>query len=237
MIALVVAAMVSGALSGWVFSHASDPLKVRATLRQIHGHFLEFRLFFDEPALIWRAQKELFAANARLVGLLLPPALLLALPMAWLLMQLSDRYSVRPLKIGAPAVVTVQFSTDLNAADTDNSLIAPRGIVVETEALRAVNERQMVWRIRPQRPANGDLRFTVRGVTMTKTVTAGESYWFLSPRREQRLLAFLMHPEEPRLPAGNVLWLEVEYPRQAPWWLVCFFTISSASALLFIRWF
>ena len=37
--------------------------------------------------------------------------------------------------------------------------------------------------------------------------------------------------------AGSVLWLEVEYPKRAPWWIVWFLAISSASALAFLRWF
>jgi hypothetical protein len=237
MMVLIVAALASGALSGWVFFHTCDRAAVRATLRRIHGDFLEFRLFFDEPALIWRAQKDLFRANFRLAALLLRPTLMLALPMAWLMMQLSDMYGTAPLKIGTAAVVTAQLATDSQVADGKSHLEAPAGIAVETEPLRVVSERQIVWRIRPQKPVSGDLRFTVQGMPLTKTVTARESPSFVSPRRERPLFAFLMHPEEARLPAGNVLWLEVEYPKRAPWWILWFFAISSVGALLFVRWF
>jgi hypothetical protein len=210
---------------------------VRGTLRQIHGHFLEFRLFFDEPALIWRAQKELFFANVRLCALLLLPSLILVLPMAWLMLQVNDGYGVTALKVGEAAVVTAQLTTDLKDVDAANSLEAPEGIVVETEPLRVMSDRQMIWRIRPQRAVAGDLRFKMRGVTMTKDVTASDSRGFVSRRKPRSLPALLMQPEEGRLPAGSVLWLAVDYPKRAPWWIVWFFAISSISALAFVRWF
>jgi hypothetical protein len=237
MIFLVVAALVSGALSGWVFTQTADMSAVRGTLRQIHGHFLEFRLFFDEPVLIWRAQKELFLANVRLCALLLLPSFILVLPMAWLMLQLSDGYGVSALKVGDAAVVTAQLSTDINDIDSSNSLEAPAGIVVETEPLRVMTDRQLVWRIRPQRAITGDLRFKMRGVMMTKDVTASDSHGFISPRKPRAFLELLLHPEEGRLPAGSVLWLAVDYPKRAPWWIVWFLAISSISALVFVRWF
>jgi hypothetical protein len=205
---------------------------LRATLRQIHARFLEFRLFFDEPRLIWRAQKALLGANVHVCALLLRPTLILALPMAWLMMQLDAVYGTAPLRVGEPAVVTAQLT------DSQHWLLeAPAGIAVEMPPLNIARDRQIAWRIRPLRPVTGLLRFTLRGVTLTKAIAAGSRSTFLLRRRERSLSAFLMHPEEPRLPAAGVAWLEVDYPEPSRWWMVWFLAVSTASALVFARWF
>ena len=92
MTGLGAASVAGGLLAAWVFQRAVDMAALRLTLRQIHARLLEFRLFFDEPRLIWRAQKALVGANLRVCALLLWPALILALPMAWLMMQLDAAY-------------------------------------------------------------------------------------------------------------------------------------------------
>ena len=233
---LAAVSMACGLLSAWVFSHTADMPALRATLRQIHAHFLEFRLFFDEPRLIWRAQKALLRLNLRVCALVMPATLTLALPMAWLVTQLNTLYGTAPLRTGGATVVTAQLSGDLLPTDAQSVLEGPPEISVETPPLRIVSERQIVWRIRPLRPVNGLLHFSLRGVTFNKAVEAGSRSLFRSKRRERSLFAFLMHPEESRLPAGGVAWLEVDYPNRSSWWIVWFVLISSASALIFARW-
>ena len=179
---LVVAAIFCGLLTAWVFSRTVNVQALRVTLRQIHAHFLEFRLFFDEPRLIWRAQKDSLRANLRLCGALLLPALILALPMTWVFMQLDVLYGAGPLRLGEPVVVTAQMATDLQRNDSESALRSPPGIAVETPPVRIVSERQIAWRIRPLRPASGGLHVTLRGVTLTKSMAA--------TRRERPLLAF-----------------------------------------------
>lgn len=237
MIGLAAAAAACGLVAAWVFRRATDLAALRSTLRQIHARLLEFRLFFDEPRLIWRAQKALIGAHLRLCALILRPTLILALPMAWLTMQFDAVYGTAPLRVGETAVVTAQLATDLQPGDAQSVLQAPAGIAVETPPLRIVAERQVVWRVRPLRPAAGCLRFALRGVTLTKAIAADRHGAFVLRRRQRSLFTFLMHPEEPRLPAGSAVWLEVDYPKPARWWIVWFLGVSTATAFLFAWWF
>jgi hypothetical protein len=231
MTGLVLAGVFCGVSSAFIFYRTADMSALLPIFRQIHARFLEFRLFFDEPRLIWRAQKALIGANLRVSALLLRPTLILALPVVWLMLQLDAVYGTAPLRVGEPAVVTAQLDTD----DEPWVLEAPAGIAVETPPVRITGERQMVWRIRPLRPTTGVLRFTLRGVTLTKAIAAGNRTTFLIRRRERSLPAFLLDPEEPRLPAGSVIWLEVDYPAASRWWMVWFLAISTTSALVFAR--
>jgi len=152
MILTVVAALISGLLTAAVFGLTVNRAALRSTVRQIQGHFLEFRLFFDNPRLIWHAQKALVRANLRLLRIVLPPILILALPMAWLFVQL-DR---GPLQAGKATVVTAQF----DRIPEQITLEAPPEIVVETPPVRITAERQVVWRVRPLR-VTGRAKFRI----------------------------------------------------------------------------
>jgi len=208
MIKVVVLGLLCGAISGWVFRTTADISALAPIFRHFHARLLEFRLFFDEPALIWKAQKALVRANFQLCFLLLKPALILALPMTWLMLQLGNA----PLRVGEAAVVSAQSSTELK-------LEAPPGIAVETEPVHF--QGLMFWRIRPMRPVRGDLRFTSNGVTLTKSVVAGDAFTLLLLRRER--FFFGSH--------AGVEWLEVDYPEASRWWLVWFLVASMTTGV------
>lgn len=215
MIVLFLAAGIAfGLLSGWVFRSTADMSAALPICRRIHARFLEFRLFFDEPRLIWRAQKSLVRDNFRLCALFLKPSLILALPTVWLMFQLNAVYGVAPLRVGEATVVTAQPVADSQAA----TLEAPAGIVVESPPVHITSEHQVVWRIRPLRPVTGVLRFTIGGVTLTRAISAAERGTFFLHRRE-----------------GGAVWMEVDYPAAARWWIVWFLAISTTTTVVFAR--
>jgi hypothetical protein len=182
-------------MMGW--SLFPDRAAVRAAGKCLHARLLEMRLYSSEPALMWAAQKALLRDNLRWLALMLPPALVLALPLAWLFMQLDSIYGRGPLPVGAAAVVTVQLKSALQPADAASTLQAPPGIVVETPPVRVFAERQISWRIRALRPVHGNLRLVLRGRAIEKYIAAGERS--------------LLHPKEPRMPAADVAWVKVDY--------------------------
>jgi hypothetical protein len=224
---------------GWVFRKTTDLAAVRAAGRRMLAHFTEFRLFFDEPWLIWRAQKELMAANLRLLVLMLPTLLTMALPAVWLFASLDSMYGRQPLVVGRAAVVSARMDSPLEAEYAPAALEASAGIAVETPPVRSAADSRISWRVRPLRPVCGSLRFTLRGRTLDKTISAGCRTLFLPRRRSRSLVAFLLDPGEARLPAGAVAALEVDYPPAAvPFagmalpWMVWFLLASAARALV-----
>jgi hypothetical protein len=235
---LVVLSAAFGAAMLWVFYRLTDIVRLRVLTKRLQAHLLAFRLFSDEPALIWRAQRNLLADNARLLALLLPVVAAAGFPTAWLMLQMECVYGYAPLAVGLPAVVSIQQEAWLAPV----SLSPPAGMAVETEPLRISAEQRVCWRIRPTKPVQGKLRFIVGGTEVTKTVAAGEHPLYVSPRRVRSLAAFLLHPLEPRLPAG-VRCVEVPYDQggaisiagiKVPW-IVWFLVISGATALLLAR--
>jgi hypothetical protein len=170
----VIAGIASGLLTALVFRLTTDTAALRTTLREIEARFLEFRLFFEEPALIWRAQKALLWANGRALGILLPSLLILAAPMTWVILQLEKA----PLRVGEPTVVTVQLAHD----GDEVTLEAPPEIDVETPPVHITEDRQIVWRIRLLRPITGHPKLTARpasNVVWLKVDYPAASLWWI----------------------------------------------------------
>ena len=234
---MILLAILTGILTALVVRRTTNASALRAAARKIHADLLEFRLFFDEPWLIWQAWMSLLRDNLRLFRLFLPATVILALPVAWLVLQLETVYGLRPLHPGEAAVVTVQMKRPLDPAD-HLELQGRAGIQVETPPVRVVRDNQVVWRIRSVSDGHGEGELTVNGRIVRKSIAIGDAPTILSPRRSSSLVEFLLHPEEPRLPEGDIVWLQVGYPmsQSAIPWLVWFLGISAAAALVSVRW-
>ena len=218
-----------------VFRHASDQAAIRRSKSLVFAHLLEFRLFMDEPRLILRAQRDLIVANGRLLKHLMRPVLILVVPMALLLAEIDAFYSRAPLPLRQPAIVTLQVK---DAAMPAPSLTVPAGIILETQAVRVVNERQISWRIRPTEPSSGVLQFVSAGNVLTKTISAGSGIRYISQTRFGSFAKFLLHPTEWPFSEAAIEWVEVRYPSAVilrVHWLVWFFGISTLSALVLRR--
>jgi uncharacterized membrane protein (DUF106 family) len=223
----------------WVFGRVSNQARIQEVKRKARAHMYELRLFADEPSLIWQAQKQLLAANFRLLGLTLRAALVLAVPTILLLLHLEPFYGKSPLPIGSTALVTMQMKGPLDPG-VRPALEAPPGVAVETPAVLVMAENQLVWRVRGLAEGSGALRVRLPGGALEKRIEVGRGPRYVSARRESTLAGALWHPGEPRLSGDQVAWIELAYPAaNVSWlgmelhWLVWFLVFSMIAALLF----
>ena len=242
-LSLAAVSVACGFVAIWVFARTTDRAAMRGAINRVYAHLLEFRLFYDEPRIIWRAQKAIVRENLRFLFLVARPVIILTVPMAWLLFQLELVYGYAPLAIGQASLVTAQLSSQLHAEQAAALLEAPPEIAVETEPVRSIADRQISWRIRPLRPVSGSLRLTFQGAALDKHVAAGMRPVFLVRKRVRSLFDFVLRPEEARLPDCGISWIEVDYPETdvniagiALPWIAWFVILSSLSALVFARW-
>ena len=161
------AGLLSGLATLWVFRRWSDGPAMRSAVNRMLAHVMEFRLFLDEPRLILRAQRDLLAANARLLRLLVKPSLILALPFAVLLWGLDGWYGHAALRVGEPVVVTMRTQ------DAAVAMSAGPGIRVETDAVRVGRLHEASWRIRPVAAGRGELTVRSGGREWRSDVVAG----------------------------------------------------------------
>lgn len=239
---LTPAGILAGVAMLWAFGRVSNQRAIGETKQRLAARLYEFRLFVDEPGLLWQAQLGLVRDNLRYLGLMLVPVAVLGVPMLVVLALLDSFYGWTPLAVGRSAIVTVQVKAPIESADPSPVLTLPDGFVAETAAVRVVGKRQISWRVRPERPASGQLRISVRGEPEGKTILAGAGLGHVSRRRTSGIPDLLWYWSEPPIRSRSIDWIEVDYPPAeidvagiTVHWAVCFGVTSMATALMFRR--
>jgi hypothetical protein len=206
--------------------------------RKIWASLYAFRLYADEPALIFRAQKQLLFWNARYLGFMLRPTAVVFVPVTLLFFSLDAMYGHRPLAPGESAIVTAQFSDGTDMRSLAPTLEGAR-IVVETPSVGIADLHQLSWRIRALSATSGSVILSVAGASQSKAVQAGSTLGFLTERRVASLLDWIRYPGESRLPSGPLRWISVSYPAAtinifgfSAHWLLWFLAVSLVTMLL-----
>jgi hypothetical protein len=189
------------------FQRFSNRQSLALAKRQVWAQLYALRLYSDEPALIWRIQKQLFIWNGRYLFQMLRPAAVVAVPLSALLFLLDGFYGHRPLRTGESALVSV------NSIGPAPSLIA-HNLLIETPALHIPAAHTIYWRIRAG-SASGSLAFGTR----LKPVHAGAGLTYISacPR-------CFGDPIDVQYPPAYIDILGYQIP-----WLVWFLFISAAT--------
>jgi hypothetical protein len=173
---LIAASVTAGILMLAAFRRFSDQAAVRNAKARVWAHLYELRLFGDEPALMLRANRNLLAANARYLGLMLKPAAVIVIPVALLMWQLDRVYGTRPFEPGETAVASAHGERPV--------LTAPPGFEVETPAVRVPSRGVAYWRVRATRTARFEPADNVEVPHPPATVTIAGVHahwlvWFL----------------------------------------------------------
>jgi len=223
----------------WVFGKTSDQKAIARQKKRVQAFLLELRLFGDDPGLLWRSQLSLLAGNLRYMLLMLKPALYLTVPMVVLLFHLDAVYGISSVGTGRSAVVTVQTVGRLAESTVPPELSPPAGFVVETPAVRALDDGQFSWRVRAINPGSEPIRFSWHGTSWEKSLTSGRELTYVSHRRTSSFVDALAAPGETRLEVPQIQWVEIAYPAAEIdlggyriHWLVWFFVVSLVAAYL-----
>ena len=190
----------------------TDQERVRTTKNTIKGHLLELWLFRDDTRTVLGAQGRILRLNARYVLLTLKPFLVLAIPMALILIPLEGWFGLRALRVGDSATVVV---TAAGLGDPDQASIGVSdGLRVETPALRIPATREIAWRIRALRQGTHSVWIDVGGRRLEKQVAVKEGLASISPARvSSASWQTVLYPAEPPLPPGTGIdRIEVGYP-------------------------
>jgi len=185
--------------------------------RKIRAALYEFRLFGDEPRLVFRAQGQLLRWNARYLGLMLKPAAVVILPIIVLTMMMDTVYGHRPLQVGDSTLVTARVANnvDLNKISPD---LRGDNVAVETPSVRLPDQHQVVWGVRAVTPGQSNLSLTLPGNAAgdsfaQKRVDVGAGLHIFSDRRVSSVWDWLINPGETLLPRDSAFrWIEIEYP-------------------------
>lgn len=233
---LSVASALIGVGMLWVVGKTSNQAAIERAKKRMQAHLLEMRIYRDEPAVLMRAQAQLLASNARYLGHMLRPAVVLALPMVVLFGHFDAVYGRRPLQVGESALVSARTSL----SGQQLSLAVPDGLEVTADSVTSTAAGEVVWRVRVISEGNYEAALHSPEGTIGKRLEAATDSQYVSATRTgpwwQRLL---LAPGERGIPAGPVSAITVEYPARhiglgglETHWVVWFLGISILTAYL-----
>jgi hypothetical protein len=217
LISLTVLGILTGIAILPVFRRFSNTEALALAKRKIRAALYEFRLFGDDPRLVFRAQGQLLLWNARYIGLILKPAAVIVLPIIALTMMMDTVYGHRPLQVGEDTLVTARVANNIDLNKLSPEL---RGgnIAVETPSVRLPDQHQVVWGVRAIAPGKNNVSLTVPGdgeseSAAQKSVDVGTGLHILSERRVSSLWNWMLDPGEKLLPRDNAFrWIAIQYP-------------------------
>jgi hypothetical protein len=235
---LTLVSAVAGVVMLIAFRYTSNQKAIGRARDDITANLLALKLFKDEIGVTFRSQGRILGALARLQWHMFRPVLIMLLPMLLLLGQMGVRYQWRPLHSGEAALIRLRLNPDVT--EVPQVMLEPSpGLQVEAGPVPGGGE--LVWRVRAGDPGRHMLRFNVAGTTLEKELVVGDGFQRVSAERlGSRWTSQILHPTERLLPHGGpVTSIEIGYSGVqsyiygANWWILFFFIVSMAFALLF----
>ncbi len=160
------ALVVISAVMGWamlmIWRYTSNQHAIKGARNQIAAHLLSTRLFKDNLAVTFRAQRMIVWHALRLLGYSIKPMLIMLVPFVLVMAQIGLRYEYRPAFAGD----VVRVTATLKPADSPEQLLSrlvgagsklalPREITMDRhDPCRAEPIRTIDWRLTIAKPGN-----------------------------------------------------------------------------------
>lgn len=237
---LLVLSVLTGLVMIVLFGHLSDQKAVRYAKDQLRAQLLAVRLFQDQPQVVVRAYGRILTGTGRYLRVSFKPLVIIIVPMIVLLIY-GDRYlGSLPFQTNQPILFKAQL--DQPGALDDVALRLPPGLSESAPAVHIAGDNEVDWRLVASADGNYTVQLLAGGRQVDKTVVVSSNLAHLSEcRMRGHLWRRLLDCAEPALPASSpVRLLAVNYPARdfdlGPWttnWLVIYFVVSLAAAVLF----
>ena len=229
---LIVLSVLFGAAMTVVFRYTSNQRALRAVAKRTKAQLMCLRIFKDDLGVAIRCQGSVIKAIGQRLWYSVPPMLILIVPFVFILTQLALRYESRPLVPGESVIASLQLTPEGWSERDTARLEAPRGVTVETPALRDGAEQSIYWRLRLDEPTDEPLCFRVGNREALKSLTGtvdGDRLCAVSARRPgDGFWDRLLRPGEPGFDADwPVRGIDLRYPARStpifgidiPWWV------------------
>jgi type II secretory pathway pseudopilin PulG len=240
LVVLLLLSIVTGLAMIVLFGYLSDQKAVRIAKDQLRAQLLAVRLFQDQPQVVVRAYGRILTGTGRYLRVSFKPLAVIILPMVALLIY-GDRYlGSLPFQTNQPILLKARL--DKPDALDNISLRLPAGLTQSAPAVHIANINEVDWRLVASAQGNYEVNVLAEDQELGKQVVVSDNLEHLSEcRLRGQFWKRLLDCAEPALPANApVRLLAVNYPTRdidlGPWatnWLVVFFVVSLAAALLF----
>ena len=240
LVVLLVLSIVTGLVMIVLFGYLSDQKAVRVAKDQLRAQLLAVRLFQDQPQVVVRAYGRILTGTGRYLRVSFKPLAVIILPMIALLVY-GDRYlGSLPFQTNQPILFKARMEKPEGLENI--SLRLPAGLAESAPPVHIGDNNEVDWRLVASAEGDYTVNVLAEGQELGKQVVVSNNLTLLSEcRLRDHFWQRLLDCAEPALPANSpVGLLAVNYPARdidlGPWttnWLVVFFVVSLAAALLF----
>ena len=253
-VAFAVLSVVSPTLALWVISaltgvfmlliwrHTSNQDAISDVRRKISAHLLSTRLFKDNLAVTFRAQRQIIRQSLRLLGHSFRPMVIMLVPFVLIMVQIGLRYEYRPFAVGEEARVTAYLKPGVDFSGPESRIELSDGLQHDAnDPCRAIPIRTVDWRLTASKVGRLEVILGEGEGAVKIGLIVGDGFERLSSVRGGAFWDRLLYSAEPAIAASSIFAsVKVHYPpRSTPifgWdvhWLITLFALSIVFALLF----
>ena len=230
----------------WTFGRVSNQETIGSIRERIRANLLAIRLFNEDLAVFFLLQGRIIIATLSYIKHSLLPLSVTIVPVVLILIQISYRYSFRPIREGERVLVKVTLVDESKLTEPNEILLIDgEGYAVETPGVRIPSEREISWRIRGRDPGRYYLNIRVGSHSVEKDLRVGKGKGGISNLRTGKSwFQLLMYPGEAPIDKEQtgIESIEIQYPRLDilffGWrlnWLIQFFVLSIVFGYLFSK--
>ena len=231
---------VAGLVFLLLFKRTSNQQAIGRIRNQIKANVLAMKLFKDSLSVTFTSQMQLYKGSLLLLSHAILPMLVMIVPVALLLGQLSGWYQASPLKPADETVVTMTLAEHVGDVWPEVTIQSMPGADVLIGPVRVTSKRQIHWKIKATEPGDEPIVFKVNQGEITKQLAVSNDWKRVSPVRPPwQWTDVLLYPcEAPFRPDSPVQSIRIDYPdRHSPFsgtesWLIYFFVASMVFALV-----
>ena len=241
--ALFVVSLLAGLMMLLIFRRTSNQARIKEAKDKMQAHLIEILLFKDSPRIILRALKNLIRYNGMYMRYAFTPMIYMILPVSLLLIHLDGWFGYRPLHVGESAIFSVTLSPEGPNVLSRVSIETDKGMILETQPLRILENGEIDWRVRADTPGEHIITVNASGHTVRKKIQVAET----SLTRLSKVMVgssfldVLLNPGEgPIEPGLFIHTISIGYPAREieifGWrahWLLLFFILSIAGGFAF----
>jgi uncharacterized membrane protein (DUF106 family) len=241
-VALWIVSALTGVAMLVIWRYTSNQDAIGNVRNQIAANLLATRLFKDNLAVTFRAQRQIIWQAGRLLGLSVRPMLIMLVPVVLIMVQIGLRYEHRPIAAGETMRVQVRLKPGAKVDGLADELRLPGGVTMDPrDPCRVQPLGTIDWRITANEPGDYALVFGLAPDTVEMPLAVGERFERISSRRGGGFFDRLLYSAEPSIPESSVFEsIRVYYQsRSTPifgfevHWLISFLILSIVFGLIF----
>ncbi|MBL4635231.1 MAG: hypothetical protein JKY56_15305 [Kofleriaceae bacterium] len=220
---LTLLSILSGAGLLWVVGKTTPQKRVEKSRNQMDSAIYEIRLFIDSPKRVGISLVRLMTNSVLYVAYMMPAFVILALPMALMILGLETRHGMEPVSVDKAIVVTVELA---DGVDGNKLTVSGEHIEVTAPPLYVQSENRVYVRLVANSEGSLVANFAIDR-NVEKLIVTDPNALQMAPDRTSGLDLLMSFGPESNLDDGQIKSILVPHVAKdtsylgigMPWWL------------------